>query len=85
LGTLGNLLLANSFTLPCTFCSDSSLGAAGASGTAQARGLAGERADGVGGAGERGRAAVEDGEGEGRRRGLRGDGGLVAGERAGVD
>ena len=41
---------------------------AGASGTAQARGLAGERADDVGGAGERGRAAVEDGEGEGRRR-----------------
>ena len=37
-----------------------SLEAAGASGTDQARGLARERADDVGGAGKRGRAAVEE-------------------------
>lgn len=58
--------------------------AAGASGTAQARVLALERGDDV--ETGRARAVVEDrGNVEGRRRGRRGNGGLVAGERAGVE
>lgn len=61
-------------------------GVGGRVGRGAARGLAGERGDGVGGAGQRGRTTVDDGsEAEGRRRGRRGDGSLVAGERADVE